>query len=138
MALTRAQRSCTVQLTCDLSAPRTSRHLVALLLKQWGVTDPDVLDGASIVVSELVTNVLVHCDDGGPVTVCLQVHDEQLRIAVEDRATAVPAQRVAAAEDEAGRGLGIVAQLAVHIGVEPLSDGKRVVVDLPLSSASCA
>ena len=133
-----AHRSCTVELTCDLSAPRTARHLVTLLLKHWGVTDADVLDAATIVVSELVTNVLVHCDDGGPLTVVLQLHDEQLRLLVEDRATAVPAQRLAGAEDESGRGLGIVAQLAAHWRVEPLSDGKRVVVDLPVSPASCA
>jgi anti-sigma regulatory factor (Ser/Thr protein kinase) len=135
---TTTSRSCGVQLTCDLAAPRTARHLVALLLRQWGVHDQEVVDSATIVVSELVTNVLVHCDDGGPVQLALELRDEQLRVSVEDRTPVVPRQREAAPADENGRGLGIVAQLATHWEVLPLSDGKRVVVDLPLPTAWCA
>lgn len=135
---TTTSRTCRVELTCDLAAPRAARHLVALLLRQWGVQDQDVLDGATIVVSELVTNVLVHCDDGGPVPVSVELQDDQLRLAVEDRTPAVPVQRHAEPVDETGRGLGIVAQLAVHWEVQSLPEGKRVVVDLPLPSAACA
>ena len=133
-----ASRSSRTELTCDLAAPRTARRLVSLLLAQWGVTDPDAHDGAAIVVSELVTNVLVHCDDGGPVVLALDLQDDRLRVAVEDRAPSVPAQRAAGPADEDGRGLGIVAQLAAGWHVERLPDGKRVVVDLPVASAWCA
>ena len=135
---TTTSRAAQVELTCDLAAPRTARRMVTLLLHQWGVRDQDAVDGATIVVSELVTNVLIHCDDGGPVVLALELKDDLLRIRVEDRLPAVPAQRQAAAEDESGRGLGIVAQLAVRWDVEPLPDGKRIVVDLPLAAASCA
>lgn len=137
MAIT-TSRACRVDLTCDLAAPRTARKLVTLLLHQWGVTDQDAVDGATIVVSELVTNVLVHCDDGGPVALAMELQDELLRLWVEDRLPAVPAQRQAGPDDEDGRGLGIVTQLAVRWDVEQLPDGKRVVVDLPLAAASCA
>ncbi len=122
-----------MQLTCDLTAPRTARRLIALVLEQWGVHDVDAIDGATIVVSELVTNVLVHCDDGGPLTLAVDAHEDGLRISVTDRGAAVPAQREAEPTDESGRGLGIVAQLATRWDVEAAADGKRVVVDLPLT-----
>ena len=111
---------------------------MAVLLRHWGVRDQDVLDSAAIVVSELVTNVLVHCDDGGPVVLTLDLQDDQLRIGVEDCTSAVPTQRDAGSGDESGRGLGIVAQLAARWEVQPLPHGKRVVVDLPLPAAWCA
>lgn len=135
---TTTSRRCRIELTCDLAAPRAARHLVTLLLRQWGVADRDTVDGATIVVSELVTNVLVHCDDGSPVVLGLELQDERLRVLVEDRTPAVPAQRDAGPTDENGRGLGIVAQLAARWDVEQLADGKRVVVELPLGTAWCA
>lgn len=132
------RRACSVELTCDLSAPRTARHLASLVLRQWGVGDQDLVDAVTIVVSELVSNVLVHCDDGGPLRVGLELLDEHVRVVVEDRTPAVPIQRVAAPGDEGGRGLGIVAQLAVHVEVQPVDEGKQVVVDLPLPTAQSA
>ena len=131
-------RTCSVDLTLDLSAPRTSRKLVTLLLEQWGIDDREVLDGATIVVSELVTNALVHGDDGGPITLGMDLHDQQVILWVTDRATAVPAQRAAAPADENGRGLSIVSQLAIRWGVEPTPTGKRVYAELPLPATWCA
>jgi anti-sigma regulatory factor (Ser/Thr protein kinase) len=135
---TPTSRICRVELTCDLAAPRTARHLVALLLRQWGVHDQDAVDSATIVVSELVTNVLVHGADGGPVHLALELQDGQLRVSVEDRAPVVPVQRETTEMEESGRGLGIVAQLAARWEVLPLPQGKRVVVDLPLPTPCCA
>lgn len=129
---------CSVQLTCDLSAPRAARHLIGLLLPQWGMDDQDLVDAAVLVASELVTNVLVHGEDGEPVTLVLEAAGDVLRLEVEDRAPAVPAQREAAADDESGRGLAIVAQLAAQWEVQPLPAGKRIVVELPLRRAHCA
>jgi anti-sigma regulatory factor (Ser/Thr protein kinase) len=128
-------RTCAVDLTCDVAAPRAARRLVTLVLQQWGVHDEDVLDGATIVVSELVTNVLLHCDDGGPLRLDLALTEDGLVVGVTDRNPSVPAQRVPGETDEGGRGLGIVAQLAARWEVQPSPDGKRVVVSLPLQSA---
>ena len=131
-------RSCSVDLTLDLSAPRTARTLVTLLLEQWGLDDRDLLDGSSIVVSELVTNALVHGDDGGPVTLGLDLRDTRITLWVADRTASVPTQRVPATGDENGRGLSIVGQLSLRWGVEPTATGKRVYADLPLPATSCA
>ena len=133
-----APRTLAVDLTCDLTAPRAARHLLAAVLPQWGVDDPDVLDAASIVVSELVTNVLVHCGDGGSLTLGAALREQAVTVWVADRSPGVPAQRTATDDDEDGRGLGIVAQLVSSWHVEPLAQGKRVVVQLPLATAWCA
>lgn len=129
-------RTCSVDLTCDLTAPRAARRLLSLLLPQWGVTDQEVLDSATIVVSELVTNVLVHCDDAGPLTLTLELLDGVVRLAVADREPGLPTQRQAQATDVGGRGLSIVAQMALTWSVEPSPGGKRVVVDLPAPSSA--
>lgn len=131
-------RTCAVDLTLDLAAPRAARTLVALLLRQWGAADDGVLDGASIVVSELVTNALVHCDDSGPITVGLELREAQVLLWVRDSSPAVPAQRRADEQAEDGRGLDIVSQIASHWGIEPQATGKRVFALLPLSPARCA
>lgn len=136
--MTAPSRACRVELTCDLSAPRTARHLVALLLLQWGVSDQDLLDGATVVLSELVTNVVVHCADGDPVAVQVELQEDRVRLAVEDRTPVVPVQRRPGTEDENGRGLGLVTHLAVHWEVQVLPTGKRVIVELPTPAARCA
>ena len=132
-----APRTLTVDLSCDLTAPRAARHLLAAVLPQWGVDDPEVLDGASIVVSELVTNVLVH-GGSGALTLSLELREKRLTLAVADEAPGVPAPRQAADDEESGRGLGIVTLLAESWDVEPTPAGKRVVVAIPLPAAWCA
>lgn len=131
-------RTCSIDLTPDLSAPRTARRLLTLLLEQWGLDDQDLLDSASIVVSELVTNALVHDDDGGPITLALELRGPRITLSVADRSPGVPAQRVARTGDEGGRGLSIVSQLASRWGVEPTPSGKRVFAELPVPTSCCA
>ena len=133
-----ARRTCSVQLTLDLAAPRAARRLLLLLLTQWGVDDPDVHDGASIVVSELITNVLVHCDDGGPATLDIELHETRLVLSVLDGSPVVPTQRTPDDEAESGRGLGIISQIASGWGIEPRPTGKRVYAELPLLTACLA
>ena len=131
-------RRCTVDLTLDLAAPHCARTLLCLVLGQWGVTDDDTRDGAAIVVSELVTNALIHADDGGPILLEIALDDGSLRISVADASSTVPAQRRADDVAESGRGLSIVDQLSMRWGVEPWPGGKRVFAELPLLHDHCA
>lgn len=125
-------RTCRVDLTLDLAAPRTSRSLLHLLLPQWGLHDPDILDGAALVVSELVTHALVQSDDSGPVAVGVELRDDTLRLWVLDRSPGGPAQGGSRVGTADARGLVIVGQIAVRWGVENLGDGLRSYADLPL------
>ena len=123
-------RACSVDLTLDLSAPRTSRALVDLLLRQWGVTDADVLDSAGIVGSELVAHVLVHGDDGGPVTLGLDLSATTLRFWVLDRTPrpAVPRQ----SRTEPPPGMPVVEQLSSRWGVQAWPEGRCLYAEIPL------
>ena len=132
-----ARRSCQADLTLDLAAPRVSRHLLELLLPQWGVSDPDAVDGAALVLSELVTHALGAAGDSATVTVGAELHDDSLRLWVLDRSPAVPAQRGSGIAAGQARGLVIVGQLASRWGVEPHGDGLRSYADVPLTPAHC-
>ena len=131
-------RSCTVDLAVDLAAPRTARHLLRLLLAQWGICDEDVVGDAVLVVSELVTNACVHAEaTGGALTIGVEAGDE-LVVWVADAHPGVPAQRSGGLDAESGRGLEILSQLAVRWAVEPRDAGKRVVAALQLQAQRCA
>ncbi len=131
-------RSCTVDLERDPAAPHAARRLVRLLLPQWGLDDPGLVDDASLVVSELVTNAVLHGGDhGGGLTLGLQL-ERELVLWVADAHPGVPAQREAQPDAESGRGLDILSRLAARWGVEPTTSGKRVHATLRVEAEHCA
>lgn len=129
-------RTCTVDLALDPAAPSAGRSLVRLLLRQWSVEDEDVQDETALVVSELVTNALVH--GGRTATLTLALALDRVQVAVQDSSPLIPAPRTSSLDDEGGRGLEIVGLLAVAWGVEPVPGGKRVFAELDLANARCA
>ncbi|MEU1166033.1 AAC(3) family N-acetyltransferase, partial [Streptomyces sp. NPDC005921] len=68
-------------------AARHARRFSKRTLRSWGITD-DTVDTALLVVSELVTNALIHTD--GPVRLDLTLLDHRLRIAVADASPRSP------------------------------------------------
>jgi anti-sigma regulatory factor (Ser/Thr protein kinase) len=86
------------------------------------------------VVSELVTNALVH--GRGPIVVNVDVQDSEIVLSVSDTHPSTPLQRAAADDDETGRGLAIVDALTVEWGVSVGERGKttyaRVQSDRPM------
>jgi len=166
----------------DASTVGESRHLAAQTFKEWGM-DRDQAELACLLVSEIVTNVVIHAtprpvhrafngggvfDSESPVeesgedefdedwtdlleaaaeedeaaedpadkefllrlrrgadTVWVEVFDNDLRL---------PRIRSAAADDEGGRGLYLVEQLATRWGSRPTPDGKAVWFEMPMFS----
>ena len=118
------------------------RRFVADGLSSWGRND--LLDDATLCVSELATNAALHTSSTF-MHVGLDLHRDVLRGSVEDDGT-VPVQAVMPRpsfpdldgpvelllEDEAttGRGLAIVSILASDWGVETTRGGKRVWFEL--------
>jgi serine phosphatase RsbU (regulator of sigma subunit)/anti-sigma regulatory factor (Ser/Thr protein kinase) len=102
-----------------------ARLLARETLLEWGA--PDMVDSAALLVSELVTNAVVHT--GTEVRLDLRLDSGGLRIVVEDRhpgrelSLAAPLPRD---DSESGRGLLITAALASSWGVEYTADTKRV------------
>ncbi len=83
-----------------------------------------VLDDAVLMVSELVTNSVLH--GGPPVVVAVDCTEDSLQVRVRDGSSELPALREAAQTDEGGRGLALVAEMSADWGVDPVEDGKNV------------
>ena len=95
------------------TSPRAARVVLAGACEAWAAQD--FLDAGSLVISELVSNAVVHT--GLEVEVELRMADHRLLMRVHDGAPAMP--RIVPPEQQSlgGRGLGIVAVLAEAWGV---------------------
>ncbi|MFI6286149.1 ATP-binding protein [Streptomyces sp. NPDC051018] len=99
------------------------RRLTRVCLDRSGLGR--VTDDASLVVSELVTNAVVH-SNSTRVTLTLGLHGRYLLIAVHDGGSArrCPEVRYAGDDEEGGRGMFLVQQLAsARDGAWGTSDG---------------
>ena len=117
-----AVESMCIEVGNSTSAPASARRA----LQSWfGSVDCAVpsLDDALLIVSELVTNVVIHTTSGSVVTAAFD--DHRLRIEVHDRDPHGPVVASATAA-LAGRGLSVVEALCDLWGREPTAFGKRV------------
>ena len=168
----------------EASTVGEARHLASATFKEWGM-DRDQSELACLLVSEIVTNVVIHATphpvhreftDGGvrdsetpfEGTAAFDEFDEdwsdlldevaeaeeteeaqdadkefllRLRkgasrvwVEVFDHDLRLPRIRSAAADDEGGRGLYLVEQLATRWGSRPTPDGKAVWFEMPMYS----
>ncbi|MEU1707401.1 SpoIIE family protein phosphatase [Streptomyces sp. NPDC005706] len=109
-------------------AVRHARRFSRRTLRAWGVS-PDTLDAALLVVSELVTNALVHT--GGPVRLDLSLVNHRLRLAVADTSPRSPVKPTSIGwEATGGRGILLVEAVSAAWGTVPVSGGKQVWADL--------
>lgn len=111
----------------EVHSPQLARRFVRDQLRSWGL-DENRAEIVQVLVSELVTNAVVHAGSDGRVFVA---HDAGcLRVEVSDRSMA-PVQMVAYEPGATGgRGLVIVDALSDQWGVETGPDGKRVWFEL--------
>lgn len=90
---------------------------------------PALVDDAALLVSELVANAVRHGRPlpGGVVEVGWSVDGDRLRLEVRDGGgNGTPSPRPSRVSDTEGRGLAIVAAVAVDWGVESTPDGTTV------------
>lgn len=107
-------------------APAEARTAIRDVLARWGFHD--LIDDASLVVSELVGNAVEHAR-----TACVVVLNRAeggLRIEVTDQGEADPVAQSVGADAERGRGLMIVSHLATAWGVQRDSQSKSVWVEI--------
>ncbi|MFD4397449.1 SpoIIE family protein phosphatase [Kitasatospora sp. NPDC058478] len=103
-------------------------------LTEWGLEEAVFV--TELVLSELVTNAIRHGTE--PIKVRL-LYDRTLICEVADTSSTAPHLRYAAAEDEGGRGLFLVARLAERWGVRYTPWGKIIWAEQSLQpSASMA
>ncbi|MCX5609583.1 MULTISPECIES: SpoIIE family protein phosphatase [unclassified Streptomyces] len=107
----------------DPEAPAMARHLIRAAVAAWGARER--ADEIELAADELITNALVHTDDGADVGMRLTA-EGRIRIEVEDTSSALPRRREAGDWAVSGRGLLLVERLADAWGVEPRGGGKCV------------
>ncbi|GAA2224767.1 SpoIIE family protein phosphatase [Streptomyces indiaensis] len=106
-----------------------ARRFARRTLRSWGVTAD--YDAVLLVVSELVTNALVHTD--GKVRMDLTLVNDRLRIAIADASPRSPVRPASISwEATGGRGILLVEALAATWGTLPVSGGKQVWAELLL------
>ncbi|GAA2116147.1 ATP-binding protein [Streptomyces synnematoformans] len=115
----------------DPGCVRTARAVVRDTLRTWHL-DP-VSDLAVLLVSELVTNSLRYAS--GPVGLRLHAVGGSdaggaIRVEVSDTLPVPPRVRTAAPDEEGGRGLQLVATVALRWGIERAGMGKTVWFEL--------
>ncbi|CAL9343002.1 hypothetical protein SUDANB6_00308 [Streptomyces sp. enrichment culture] len=112
-------------------AVRHARRFTRRTLRSWDVARDDA-DAVLLAVSELVTNALVHT--GGPVRLDLTHLGTRLRIAVTDASPRTPVKPPGIGwEATGGRGVLLVEAVSAAWGALPVSGGKRVWCEIPLS-----
>lgn len=109
------------------ASARRARRFVSEILATWG--EDGCADAASLLVSELVTNAVIHARSpvelvvgrGSPSTLRFEVYDSSAR---------VPRVRGFDPESVSGRGLALVEAMSERWGVETGITGKHVWFEL--------
>lgn len=107
-----------------------ARHQVRDVLHDW--SDEDQVDSAVLMVSEMVTNVLMHTD--GDALLVAEITGEKgsrrIRVDVADSSDELPHRRTPGELASSGRGLVLMELLAGAWGVDPRGDGKSTWFEL--------
>jgi hypothetical protein len=103
-------------------APGAARRFLEDALRQWGRLS--LLDDARVVLSELVTNAVLHARS--PFTVSVRAEESGVRLAVHDDSPAQPPASVPRPPATAAHGLQLVSALSSSWGVERVGHGKIV------------
>jgi serine/threonine-protein kinase RsbW len=107
---------------------RLSRYATRAVLTAWQLTHVD--EAATLLVSELVTNVIRHARGTDVITVDLHAGRTWLRIEVLDTDRHWPQPRIPDGFDESGFGFILVDALASTWGVRETDAGKAVWAEL--------
>jgi DNA-binding NarL/FixJ family response regulator len=115
----------------DLRSVREARRFLRETLAGWDLSALE--DASQIVVSELVTNAITHARSSCRLQ--LSRRGTTVRVEVVDGGVGTPDPRPPTITGEHGRGMHIVAALAVAWGTEILDTGGKVVwAELPLGA----
>jgi anti-sigma regulatory factor (Ser/Thr protein kinase)/CheY-like chemotaxis protein len=115
-----------LELSGDVIAAREARAVVRDVLGRWGYRE--LIDDATLVVSELVTNAVEHARS--TCAVILNRSEGGVRIEVRDQGPGSPSLQPPSDTAEGGRGLMIVSALATAWGTQATPYAKSVWVEL--------
>ncbi|MGW2822530.1 ATP-binding protein [Streptomyces sp. NPDC001443] len=131
-----AERRFRFELAAHPASPTQARRLTRARLTGWSVCE-DTCDTAVLVVSELVTNAIVHTASS---RVVCELHDgdDRVRIAVRDEGCAPgePHPSPQRPEEEHGRGLLLIEALCHSWGAQEQGSGLLVWAEIPRGAAT--
>ena len=120
-----------VELPATRAAPRLGREFVRAALDDWGLTP--LTDTATLLVSEVVTNAVVHAHSQS--TLCVEHSPATVRVTVTDRGRGIARRAMAGAGVAGGHGLALLDTLARRWGARQVDGGHEVWFDLGVPSA---
>lgn len=128
--------SAQIALSAQASSPRVARRFVRSTLEQWSLGSLSA--NAELMVSELVTNVVLHARTDLVVSLGLRstAAATLLRVGVHDGSSRPPRTMRYSDLAATGRGLMIVRTLASDSGVQIDADGKTVWFELAVPPGS--
>ncbi len=104
------------------------RSFVRQVLGSWGL--PGLCDDAGLLVSELASNAVLHARTPLTLTVSWRRGTNRVRVTVHDESRVQPLLREHDLSATTGRGMQIVAAVALASGVVPSATGKDVWFEL--------
>ncbi|WP_274561674.1 ATP-binding protein [Streptomyces spiramyceticus] len=115
-----------------LAAPKAVPELRRAVREHLGAPCPDV----QLCVSELLANVITHVGEGTPVTLRVSGTGDRTRVEVTDPdPRALPVHLHAAEDAESGRGMALLAAVALRWGVQQRAGSKTVWCELRAATA---
>ena len=112
----------TIVLGAEPASVGRARRFCASLLDEWEASE-DTIDLVTLLVSELVTNVVLHA--GTPFELVISGGDP-LRVEVADGSDSMPVQKWYETDAGSGRGLHLLEALSDRYGADVVPGGKRV------------
>lgn len=125
-----------IELPPERSAAASARRFTRDVAAPWQL-DPDVQADVELLVSELVTNAVLHARS--PARLTIERQGDHVRVSVGDDSSTQPRLRDYGAEAVTGRGIFLVDQISERWGVEPEvngQDGKRVWFEIAATNAT--
>jgi anti-sigma regulatory factor (Ser/Thr protein kinase) len=116
----------------DVASAGAARRFMREILGEWDVDE--LLDSVNLLVSELVTNAVIHAHSEPEVAVVLTA--DALRVEVTDQGGGAAVLKEAADMDTSGRGISLVDTMSTRWGIEALADGGKTIwfeLDAPRS-----
>jgi DNA-binding NarL/FixJ family response regulator len=110
------------RLSPDAPSARQARRFVDETLRRWECDD--LLDTVELLVSELVTNAVIHARSD--VDVSVQLLPDRVRIEVADQSPEGIRRKALTPDGSSGRGISMVESLALAWGVTTHRSGKAV------------
>ena len=122
-------------LPSGVAAPGRARNAVRAWLDARPC-DPAAADTAALLVTEVVTNAVLHAKGAGLSLTIDEVMSDVMHVSVRDQSRRIPRRRATPPDElQSGRGLWLVEALSSSWGWEPLRGGKRVWFELPCRPA---